>query len=113
MLSHFAVRALILFTYKNVFHRYVLQNSLHAEMVVNIPFKRWAPMQNPWPDSRRTTLYRLETTEGQHVIAAVAIRTQTDQFVYQHAMVLYNNIEIYYHWAMFLCGILASGYMHG
>lgn len=52
-------------------------------MVVDVPFRHWASLQNPWPESPRRTLYYLETAEGQHIIAAIAIRTCGDQFVYQ------------------------------
>lgn len=68
---------------QNIFDKFIFENRFHAEMVVNVPFKRWAPMLNPWPDSERRTLYRLETTDLQHIIAAVKIPTQGDQFLYE------------------------------
>ncbi|KAI8546997.1 hypothetical protein RHMOL_Rhmol07G0162400 [Rhododendron molle] len=52
-------------------------------MVVNVPFRHWVCVKNPWQESPRRALYYLETTEGQQVIVAVAIRAGGNQLVYQ------------------------------
>ncbi|KAG5540258.1 hypothetical protein RHGRI_020477 [Rhododendron griersonianum] len=52
-------------------------------MVVNVPFRHWVCVKNPWQESPRRALYYLETIEGQQVIVAVAIRAGGNQLVYQ------------------------------
>lgn len=54
-----------------------------SRMVVRVPFLRWDIVKNPSNLSSRVALYYLETTQGQQVIAALAIRGEDNRLVYQ------------------------------